>query len=203
MNEEPSESDLIGRFRRGDEEAFRVLLDRCATDLEALADRRLAAALRRRVSVADVLQEARIAAYAHRDELEDRGPGSFRNWLLGIVDRRVLRLVKRHTEAARRTIHAEISRTFMPDSGQLPGNEFSPSQIAIGSEVKDAIRQAMAELPEAHREVLRLTLAERLTHREVAESMGRSVEAVKKLRARALQAFTRVFIQKKGRISHE
>jgi DNA-directed RNA polymerase specialized sigma24 family protein len=49
--------------------------------------------------------------------------------------------------------------------------------------------QRTGGLPEDYREILLLTRAQGLTIREAAERMGRSLEAAKKLSARALARF--------------
>ena len=51
----------------------------------------------------------------------------------------------------------------------------------------------MASLPPDYREVLRLAREEDLSLREVAERMGRSREAIKKLYGRALLRFKEAF----------
>jgi RNA polymerase sigma-70 factor (ECF subfamily) len=193
----PDESELIRRFRDGDEEAFRVLFDRCRKDLEARVERRLAKALKRRLSVSDFIQEARITAFTRRAELEDRGPGSFRNWLLGIVDMELHRGIRRHAGTAKRALDREVSRTFRLETSQYPGNAASPSQVAIGSEIEDLVKRAMAALPEDYMQVLHLTRVEHLELKEVARRMNRSTEAARKLYGRALLAFSKT-MQKLG-----
>ena len=188
-----NESELILRFQDGDEEAFRLLFEPCRGALQARAETRLAKALRRRLSVADVLQDARITAFKCRHKLEDRGPGSFRNWLLGIVDMEANTGIQRHAGAAKRTVEREVSRNFRLDTAEYPGREPTPSQDAVGAEAADLARQAMATLSEDYRHVLKLVRIEGLSLREAAERIGRSHEAVKKLYGRALRAFTGAF----------
>jgi RNA polymerase sigma factor (sigma-70 family) len=56
----------------------------------------------------------------------------------------------------------------------------------MANELRDSLREALAELPEDHREVLRLLQDEGLTFEVAAARMGRSVGAVKKLHGRVL-----------------
>ena len=190
---QPTESELIRRFQAGDEEAFRLLFEPCTNALQARAEIRLAKALRRRLSVADVLQEARITAFNCRHKLEDRGPDSFRNWLLGIVDMEANLGIQRHAGAAKRSVEREVSRSYRLDTVNYPGSGPSPSQDAVGAEAVDLARQAMATLSEDHRHIMKLVRVEGLGLREAAARMGRSHEAVKKLYGRALRAFTGAF----------
>jgi RNA polymerase sigma-70 factor (subfamily 1) len=197
-----TEDELIRRFREGDEKAFRILCDGCVDTLRARADRWLSKAVKRRLSVADVVQESMISAFEQRADLEDRGPGSFRKWLLGIVDMKARRAIERHVSTEMRTTEREITRSLRSDTRWYRGNEASPSQDAIGAELEDLTKRAMAKLSEDYREVLILTRTERLTLREVAQRMGRSREAVKKLYGRALREFSETLNRMRG-FGHE
>jgi RNA polymerase sigma-70 factor (ECF subfamily) len=188
-----TESELIRRFKCGDEEALRILFSGCQKELEVRIERLLARPLKRRISVADVLQEARIIAFERRADLEDRGPGSFRKWLLGIVEMKARRAVQRHADASMRSVDREVTRGLRPDTAACAGKAPSPSQAAIRSEMEDLAVRAIEELPGDYREVLRLTCIEHLGLGEAAERMGRSSEAVRKLQGRAVLKFTEIF----------
>ena len=54
--EDLTDDELIRRFQRGDQDAFQALFSRYGEQLRRFAARRLPLNLRRRVSVADVLQ---------------------------------------------------------------------------------------------------------------------------------------------------
>jgi RNA polymerase sigma-70 factor (ECF subfamily) len=198
VDDRQDESELIGRFKEGDDGALRALFDRCQGDLQDRVERLMSKALQRRVSVADILQEARIIAFERRADLEDRGPGSFRNWLLGIVEMKARRAVQRHANASMRSVEREITRGCRPDTAAHVGQVPSPSQAAIGSEMEELAARAMEALPDDYREVLRLTSVEHLSLEGAAERMGRSSEAVRKLQGRAVLKFTEIFNRMKG-----
>lgn len=192
------EHELIRRFQEGDEEAFRKLFERCEEHIQNRIEPLMSKALQRRLSVADVIQEARFIAFQQRETFEDRGPGSFRNWLLGIVELRARHLYRQHAGVAMRSIDQEVTKKFRPDTEKYPGKTPTPSQAAIGSELEDLARRAMADLSEEYREVLTLTRTENLSYEEAAERMGRSPGAVRKLRTRALLKFTEIFNRMRG-----
>jgi RNA polymerase sigma-70 factor (ECF subfamily) len=196
--QEPTDRDLIDRFRDGDGEALRLLFERYEDLLQARIRRRLPAHLRRKVSVADVMQETRLVAYQRRADFESRGPEGMRNWLLGIADLKARAAVHRHGGIAKRAAGREVSGHLRPETAQLVGHVPSPSQVAIAAELKELARRAMDALPKDYREVLRLAREEQLPLREVAARMGRTREAVKKLHGRALFRFTEVFEQLRG-----
>ena len=183
------ESELIGRFRAGDDDAFRDLLGRSQPALEARIRHCLPGRLHRRIDVSDVLQESCVVALRRRQDLEARGEDAFRNWLLGIVELRTREAVRFHERTAKRSTRREITETGRPATSQFPSRQPSPSQVAMGGELRALARDAMAALPDDYREVLRLTREDRLDLKAVAEVMGRSYEATKKLYGRAVVRF--------------
>ncbi len=185
------EKELVRRFRAGDEEAFRILLERHADALRARASRWLGAGVRRRLSVSDLLQEASLVAFRRRQDFEENG--SFRSWLLGIVDLKARAALRRHDGVGMRAAAREVSRGQRPDTAHFAGSGTSPSEHAMRAERREAARRALDALAPGYREVLRLAREEGLTLAEVAERMGRSREAVKKLYARAVVRFKEAF----------
>jgi RNA polymerase sigma-70 factor (subfamily 1) len=196
--ENSSDESLIRSAKSGNEDSLRVLFERYSHTLEWRVRRRLPASLARKVSVSDVIQETRLIILRHYHRFEDRGEGSFRNWLLTIVDRKIAELTRRHAGTAKRDAGREISRGHRADTAQFVGGGPSPSQEAIASELADIARTAMETLPEDYREVLRLAREEMLPLREVGVRMGRSRDAAKKLYWRAIQRFKEEFEALKG-----
>ncbi|MHC5041976.1 MAG: sigma-70 family RNA polymerase sigma factor [Planctomycetota bacterium] len=192
------DASLLRRFREGDQNAFRQLLDQHVTGAHAQVGRWLPARLQRRVSVADVLQEARMVAFERRADFEDRGQGAFRKWFLGIARHKVLELVKRHDLAARRSAQREVTRGQRQATAQFAGGLPSPSQAAIASEMREFAARAFRSLSDDYREVIRLVREEGLNLKEAAARIGRSHEATKKLYGRALAQFGKEFAQLRG-----
>ena len=108
MSERPDDEDLVRRAQAGDESALTVLMQRYQALLIRRAERQLPGFLRPRVSVADVVQEAQILVHERHREFEDRGEGSFRNWLLKIVDLKVKEVLRTHTATAKRALDREV-----------------------------------------------------------------------------------------------
>ena len=181
-----SQADLIERFRAGDESAFRTLFERHERLLRARLAGRIPAHVRRRFSVADVLQETCIVAFRRREDFEDRGENAFRNWLFGIVDRRLREEVRHHAGTSKRAADREVTRPGRPDTACFADGGRSPGSVAASSELATGIRDAMTGLSDDYQEVLGLALEEGLALREVAERMGRGHDATKKLYGRAL-----------------
>jgi len=191
--EEDDGAELLHRFRAGDEAAFRELLDRYGPLVSGRIARRLPDRLRRKVSVADVLQESLLAAYDGRDGLRDSTEDAFRAWLLTIADSKAVEAIRRFEAAAKRDARREVTRGHRADTRDYVARQSTPSQIAVGAEAAALAQHAMRRLHPDYREVLRLTRYEHLTLSEAAERMGRSREATKKLYARAMTRFRTEF----------
>jgi RNA polymerase sigma-70 factor (ECF subfamily) len=189
----PTDSVLLDRVRRGNEQAFEELFARYADAIRGRIAQWLPHRFQRRVSVADILQEVRITAFQRLPEFEHRGPGSFRNWLLRIAQLKVQGEVGHHGRAAKRAVGLEVSRGARPDTAAFAGAGPSPSQAAMAAEFQQLAQKALAVLTDEQREVLRLVREERMPLREVAERLGRTYEATKRLHGRALLKLTTEF----------
>lgn len=189
---------LLRRVQEGDEEAFRTLFGRHLAALRARVLRLLPPRVRRRVSVADVLQEAQFAAFRNVDGFEPRGHGAVRGWLLRIAENHALTALRRQDGAARRSARREVTRGGRPDTAAFEGRGPSPSEAAEAEELRAGVQAALEALPEDYATVLRLVRLEGRTLAEAADRMGRSREAVKKLYGRALVRFAGV-LRKGGR----
>jgi len=189
---------LVARFRDGDGAAFAELIGRCEHVLRARVRLRLTRGVRRRVSISDVVQEAQMAAFQERAAFHGRDEESFGHWVLGIVDNKARMAVRRHEGTAKRDVRQELTRSRRPETGVLRGRSPTPSEVAIASELAVLAREAMRALPEDYRDVLRMMREEQLPVDEVARRMGRSVEATKKLGARALARFADELERRRG-----
>ena len=189
----PEESELVERARTGDDDALCLLLDRYDEVVRRRVSRLLPAEVRRRVSIADVLQDTRLVAFEKRAAFAWRGEGSYRAWLLGIAENKVRHAIRTHVGAAARSLRREVTRTGRPDTRERAGRERTPSGEAILSETVRLAREAIDMVPPAQREVLRLCREEGLTLRECAVRTGRTYEATKKLFGRGLARFTAAF----------
>ena len=186
-------AELIRRFRGGDERAFQILFNRYGRLLSQRIRDHLPDRLRRRVAVSDVLQESLLVAYKRREDFEDRGEEAFRHWLLSIVELKARESVRRHDGTQKRSARREVTRSGRGSTTQFGARQASPSQVAVGVELDDLAKRALAALPTDYREVLRFTRERRLSLAETAVCMGRSREATKKLYARALARFREAF----------
>ncbi len=183
---EPGDQTLIHQFRSGDESALKKLLARYEPRLRGILSQRLPVSLRRKLSVEDILQETWITACSRIPEFDARHEGAFAAWLEQIAIFKLREQIRHYRHTGKRGGVEEVTRGARPDTVLFAGRGPSPSEAAMGEELRLKAIQALQALPEDYRVVIELVQVEQLTLRQVGERMGRSREAVKKLYGRAL-----------------
>jgi RNA polymerase sigma-70 factor (ECF subfamily) len=162
---------LLEQARAGTAGAVDRLLERHSAYLCRFAELRLCPQLRARVNPSDVVQEAHMEAVRRLDGYLRDAPLPFRLWLRRIAQDRLLMLRRRHG-AGRRAVTREAA---MPDESslafarQLLASGTSPSARLAASELAQRVREAVAQLPEADREIVLLRNFEGLSNQEVAQ----------------------------------
>src|SRR5579862_659564 len=142
---------LVHECLRGDEDAFRLLVDQHRSRLHALA----AGLLQDRDLACDAVQEAFLKAYSALPEF--RG-GNFAAWLR--------RILVNHCLSVLRQRHNYLSLEAL--DRDLASHERSPEEETVAGTEADAIRDAMRRLPAHYRAALVLRVVEGLTYREIA-----------------------------------
>lgn len=170
-----TDDDLIRMYHEGDADAFGVLFDRHYASVYHFARTMLGDA----GGAEDVLQETFLAVARAGRSYTPRG--RFRAWLMRIVRNRCLNRIA--SQRARRAALAETGLDVVCPAAADP----SPPQRAEAREQADALRLAIATLPERQREAITLYAFDRMTYREVAEVLDMPINTVKTLihRARA------------------
>jgi len=183
---EPGDQVLIQRFRGGDESALRSLFARHEARLRGILGQRLPVSMRRKLSVEDILQETWLTAYTRITEFEAEHEGAFRAWIEQIATFKLREQIRRYRNTKMRGAADEVTRGARPDTVLFAGGGPSPSEAAIGEELRVSAIRALRGLSDDHRRVIELVQVEQLTLRQAGERMGRSREAMKKLYGRAL-----------------
>ena len=161
---------LLPAVARGDVAAFEALYDRHSSMLYALLLRILSNA----EDAQEVLQEAFVKVWTNA-KMFDEVRGSETAWLISIVRSRGIDKLRSRKVRVDRENDAgrEISITssfVVPSTG---------SDDAIRSQERIAVRNALAELPEAQRQALELAYFEGLSQSEIAERLGEPLGTVK------------------------
>jgi len=178
------ERDLLERCRRGDDGAFRVVVERYGGRMLATARRILVS----EVDARDAVQDAFLSAFKSIERFA--GSAKLSTWLHRIVVNAAL--MKLRTRRRRPEAAIEDLLPRFDDQGGwaiAPQRWESPSEMQLRrKETRAAVRRAIDRLPDEHRAILVLRdLEEHDTH-ETAAALGLSVSAAKTRLHRARHA---------------
>ncbi|HML76427.1 MAG TPA: sigma-70 family RNA polymerase sigma factor [Anaerohalosphaeraceae bacterium] len=171
-----SDSELLERYRKGEESAFREIVSRYKNSLYAF--------LRRFISqqdvVEDVFQETFLQLYSSRDSFDVDRP--LRPWLFTIAANKAkdaLRKIQRQ---------ATMSMGTMADAGDvsmdevvniLTSYETTPEDEVSRDETSVRVRQIISEMPDNLREILLLAYFEQFSYKHMAEILSIPIGTVK------------------------
>jgi RNA polymerase sigma factor (sigma-70 family) len=166
--------ELIARALDGDQGAWRVLV----SGLSALISM---VARAHRLGEADVLDVCQNTWYTLTQHLADlREPARLAGWLSTTARRQALRVV-----TARR-------REAPADDLDLGAGPASPESTVLTAERDRVLWEAVARLPQPHRDLVRLLAGEpHLTHAQLAARLGIPSGSIGPLRRRALDRLRR------------
>jgi RNA polymerase sigma-70 factor (ECF subfamily) len=189
---------LLQQVQTGDRQALDQLLVKFQGYLHQFVELRLDPKLRSRVDPSDVVQEAQMEAVRRLPDYLDRPPMPFRLWLRQIAYDRILKMRRHHVETARRTVERERplpERSSLLLAQQLLAAGSTPSQQLSQRELARRLRQALAQLPEADREVLLLRNFEGLSNLEVSYLLGIEPGTVSKRHGRAMLRLHKILFE--------
>lgn len=172
MASDGNEEHLARRAQQGDREAFLKLYD---LYLNKVYNR-----VRSKVPpqyVEDVTQEVFIAVIRSLHRFEQRS--RFSTWLYTIVNRQIAdfyRQRNRHTD--QESVSLDEVEYMLAEPAE---------QTEYGSE-QALVQKALNDLPEHYQEIILLRFADGLTFAEIAKKRSQTLEAVKSLYRRAIQA---------------
>lgn len=167
-----SDEQLARSAQSGDREAFFRLYDRY---LQRVYNR-----VRSKVplqDVEDVTQDVFTAVVRSLDRYEQRS--RFNTWLYTIVNRQIADFYRRRQ---RKEAPDMLDLDTLPEGGPA---------LPVDHDLQDdqaEMRQALDRIPEHYRDVILLRFADGLSFAEIARHRGQSLDAVKSLYRRALQA---------------
>jgi RNA polymerase sigma-70 factor (ECF subfamily) len=153
--DEPSDLELIARWRSGDERAATELVARHAP---ALA--RFAASSGAIEDAEELVQDTFVRAFGSLDTF--RGDSTLRTWLFTIERRLIL---DRRRAERRRAPDVELQ-----ESHAMTAHD--PLDAVVASESRQRLRVAIERLSPTQREVFTLRVGEGLSYKEIAEAAG-------------------------------
>jgi RNA polymerase sigma-70 factor (ECF subfamily) len=121
----------------------------------------------------------------------------FRLWLRKTACERLLKLREYHLDAARRSLDREVplpERSSLLLAQRLFAVESSPSQRLSRREIARRVSEALAQLPDADREILLMQIFEGLSYEEVGAALEIAPAAARKRYGRALLRLQKLLI---------
>ncbi len=176
-----NEAELIRRVGAGEKEAFYELV----RPYERAVYTAAMSILNNQADAEEVAQEAVLKAFSNLARF--RGEAKFSTWLIQItINEARLKLRK-----DRRHLYESVDEPQSGEEGEYFPKDYAdwrevPSEALQRKELRDALKRAMAALPQKYREVLVLRDIQRLSIEETSQVLGISTGNVKTrlLRAR-------------------
>lgn len=169
-----TDPDLGSRFAAGDDEVLREVYEAHGTLVYSYCRRMLDPA-----RAADATQEVFVAAWRSRGRYRPEA-GTLAGWLTGVARFKVIDIMRADGRQPTPIADLPPARDPRPDTGD-------PTRIAERMLVSDA----MAELPERAREMVRQAFFEGLTHAQIAERSNVPLGTVKSDIRRSLERMRR------------
>ena len=177
-------SSLIVAAKSGSRTALGGLLECFGARLTDRVRSVLGAELTLKIGESDVVQETLMTAALKFSGFRGRTENEFENWLTRIFYRRALD-TRKHFYAAKRDVRREkplygsaVNRSQADDS-----DDSTPEGVGNFARMRDVL----AGMPVVYQRVVSLSFNERKSDKDIARIMKRSVDAVRKLRYRALR----------------
>jgi RNA polymerase sigma-70 factor, ECF subfamily len=173
---------LLRLATSGDREAVDRLFARYAPALQRWARGRLPRWARDIADTNDLVQETLLNTFRNLERFEYRGEGALHAYLRQSVMNRIREELRRHS---RRPAREPLDRTVEDDAS-------SPLEAAIGSQAVERYEAALETLAAEDREAVIARLELGLTHREIADALGKpSPDAARMMVARAMVQLAR------------
>jgi RNA polymerase sigma-70 factor (ECF subfamily) len=157
---------LVGRTLAGQRSAFNELFNRYQRRATAVAYRLLG----NLQDALEVTQEAFLKAFTNLATLQKAE--AFGPWLMRIVSNLSLNFRR-----SRKSLCALPLDDLLPAAGATHHAE--PCRLMESAEIGSRIKQALAQLPQRQRAVIDLFALEQIPQKQIAQTVGCSVEAVK------------------------
>ncbi|HMP58753.1 MAG TPA: sigma-70 family RNA polymerase sigma factor [Gemmatales bacterium] len=190
--EEKLQTDQLAAARTGSAAALGEVLEACRVYLLMVAERELEPGLRPKGGASDVVQQTFLEAQQDFSRFHGTSAAELRAWLRRLLLNNLANFRRGYTGTAKRALGREIAldaRTpdDTPPHDWLEGDIPTPSRQLMADERQQALYAALAQLPEDYREVLLLRYQHEMPFEEIAQRLGRTSNAVRKLWSRAIE----------------
>ncbi|MFH5181505.1 RNA polymerase sigma factor [Paenibacillus sp. TAB 01] len=154
--EQLTDEQLIDQIRQGDDEAYRLLIERHKHYIYTLVYRMT----QHRETAEDLTQEIFIKLY--RSLIYFRGESKFTTWLYRLA----ANVVTDYHRAQKRRPHQTLVDKL---KGWFSSREEEPEAVAIQKEEQHTVQRLLSELPDKYRLILYLYHYKQLSYQEISE----------------------------------
>ena len=171
-----SDKTLVERFRRGEEEAFSILVERYASRTYRVAY----GVLGNREDAEEVAQD--VFVKIHKALADFRGESEFSTWLYRIamnMAKNKYRWNKSRGEGVKVSIDAPLENDDDRRTLEVEDVERSPDDAHETSELMDSLVNELEKLPEVYRTPLVMWNVEEVSYEDIAKALGCKVGTVK------------------------
>jgi RNA polymerase sigma-70 factor (ECF subfamily) len=172
--------------RAGDREALGHLWEFCRAYLVQIANAELNPQLQAKVGGSDLVQETFLEAQNIFPRFQGTSQLQLRAWLRAILLNKMA-TCSRYFHAARRRAGQEVELANSGGPAEPADSQPGPSSVFVQQERLLQVADALDRLPEHYRQVIVWRQIEDVSFEEMAQRLGRSVAAVRKLWLRAVQ----------------
>ena len=178
-------TECLSAARGGSQVALGDALDGLRGYLLAIAQQELDPELQAKGGASDLVQETFLKAHRHFGRFHGNAEAELLMWLRRLLLNNLADFRRLYREAEKREAGREVKLEL--SGGGLPGTEPTPSNVAMEHEKTESLKHTLERLPDDYRQVLLLRYQEERSFAEIARLMHRSVNAVRKLWARAVE----------------
>ncbi len=181
----------LASARAGSPEALGQALEACRGYLLTIAQQEMDPQLLAKGGASDLVQETFLEAHRHFGHFRGNAEAELLLWLRRLLLNNLVDFRRLYYQTAKRDARREVKLDAGDSSRQrdagLAGTEPTPSTVAMAQEQAQALERTLQRLPEDYRQILILRYQEERSFEEIAGVMQRSVNAVRKLWARAIE----------------
>jgi RNA polymerase sigma-70 factor (ECF subfamily) len=185
-----ADEQFVAQFQAGNGDALGTWLSARRPTLLAYIERRLGAALRRKIEPDDLVQEVNADAIRSVSEINFASRDPF-GWLCQIAERRIIDAHRRFFGSQKRSAGRERALDAGTDSqgglvDLLVASMTTASQAFSRDQRQIRLLAALESLPEEHRTALRLRYLEGLPSKEIAQRLGKTDGSIRVMLTRSL-----------------
>ncbi|MEZ6095287.1 MAG: sigma-70 family RNA polymerase sigma factor [Pirellulaceae bacterium] len=183
---EDSFDRLLKRAVDGDEAAVNELVEGLRPYLLLIANQHFDRELQGKIAPSDLVQSALFAAQKNLPQFRGESVEALRSWVKTILKNNLIDARRKYLQAAKRNSGKDIkldSRLVQTVSDSTE----SPSTATANQEKTVLLQQAIACLPDNHRQIIRMRNWEQLGFVEIANQLGLTEDGARKLWARAIK----------------